>query len=167
MAVQAWERDLGFSELPSKTRMTENYDTIFSEDEAIDKRERKLYQKKVMNHNRNLHSLSCDLRIKLGIASKLQDEQFYFPFNLDFRGRAYPVPQNLTTVGSDLCRSLLKFATPKPLGSRGYFWMKVHLANLMGNNKISLRDRCEYIEDLIPEVKPTDFHPKRRSFIKC
>eukprot|EP00961_Rhodomonas_salina_P118328 1592539-Rhodomonas_salina.1 len=33
---------------------------------------------------------------------------FYFAHNLDFRGRAYPIPPHLNHLGSDICRGLLK-----------------------------------------------------------
>jgi DNA-directed RNA polymerase len=66
---------------------------------------------------------------------------FYFPHSLDFRGRAYPIPPHLNHVGSDLCRGLLRFAEGRPLGPRGLFWLKVHLANLMGQDKYAARHR--------------------------
>jgi len=44
---------------------------------------------------------------------------FYFPSNLDFRGRVYPIPPYLHHLGSDLSRGLLTFAEGKPLGERG------------------------------------------------
>jgi DNA-directed RNA polymerase len=52
---------------------------------------------------------------------------FYFPHNLDFRGRAYPIPPHLNHLGSDICRSLLTFADKKPLGKHGLYWLKVAL----------------------------------------
>lgn len=50
--------------------------------------------KRVKKKNAELHSLRCDFKIKLMIANKFQDDVIYFPWNLDFRGRAYPVPEN-------------------------------------------------------------------------
>jgi len=37
--------------------------------------------------NRNLHSLRCDLLLKFKVADSFLNEQFYFPHNIDFRGR--------------------------------------------------------------------------------
>ena len=83
--------------------------------------------------NRDLHSLRCSAILKLNQAKKFRDfEEIFFPYNVDFRGRAYPVPPHLSIVGSDLCRALLMFARPKPLGQNGLYWLKVHLANLAG-----------------------------------
>jgi DNA-directed RNA polymerase len=39
-------------------------------------------------------------------------------------------------MGADICRGLLVFAQQKPLGAKGLFWLKVHLANMMGKDKV-------------------------------
>lgn len=84
-------------------------------------RYRKIYQK-----NMDLRSLRCSALLKLNQAEKFKDfERIYFPYNLDFRGRAYPVPPHLSNVGSDLCRGMLTFSETKPLGERGFYWLKV------------------------------------------
>lgn len=59
-------------------------------------------------------------------------ERFYYPYNMDFRGRVYPIPAHLNHIGSDMGRGLLVFADGKPLGARGFYWLQVHLANLSG-----------------------------------
>ena len=92
--------------------------------------------------------------LKLDQAEKFKDfEEIYFPYNMDFRGRAYPIPPHLSNVGSDLCRGILKFAKKKPLGPRGLYWLKVHLANLAGNDKISFDDRARYTEEHMEKVR--------------
>jgi hypothetical protein len=50
--------------------------------------------------NSEMHSLRCDLSLKFWVAEKFKGETFYFPHNLDFRGRAYPVPPNLNHLGT-------------------------------------------------------------------
>lgn len=79
--------------------------------------------------------------LKLWIGEKFKNERIYYPHNVDFRGRAYPIPPNLNHIGSDLCRGLLLFDEAKPLGPGGLGWIKVHLANLHGHNKVSFRER--------------------------
>jgi len=64
----------------------------------------------------------------------------YFPHNLDFRGRVYPICSGLQPQGSDLQRGLLQFGDAKPLGPEGAFWLAVHGANCLGEfdgNKFS------------------------------
>lgn len=40
----------------------------------------------------------------------------YFPHNMDFRGRVYPIPPHLNHMGADLNRGLLEFSEAKELG---------------------------------------------------
>ena len=42
------------------------------------------------------------------MAHQLKDEtEIYFPMNVDFRGRVYPIPPHINHIGSDVCRGLL------------------------------------------------------------
>jgi hypothetical protein len=58
----------------------------------------------IQRDNANLHSLRCDMRLKLEVAQMFRDDTMYFPHNLDFRGRAYPIPPHLNHMGADLNR---------------------------------------------------------------
>jgi len=92
--------------------------------------------------------------LKLNQSNQFKDfEKIYFPYNIDFRGRAYPVPPHLSNIGSDLCRGMLTFAESKPLGPRGLYWLKVHLANLAGNDKISFDDRAAFTDNNMENVR--------------
>jgi len=53
------------------------------------------------------------------------EDAFYFPHNLDFRGRAYPMHPHLNHLGNDVCRGLLSFADARPLGRSGLGWLYV------------------------------------------
>lgn len=105
--------------------------------------------------NSELHSLRCDTELKLGVANKLRDEEaFYYPHNLDFRGRAYPMHPHLNHLGNDVCRGLLTFANGKPLGPYGLRWVKIQLANLYGGSvgKMSFDDRAAFAEDHMEDI---------------
>jgi DNA-directed RNA polymerase len=92
--------------------------------------------------------------LKLNQANQFKNfDKIYFPYNLDFRGRAYPVPPHLSNIGSDLCRGMLKFSESKPLGPRGLYWLKVHLANLAGNDKITFDDRAAFTDNNMDKVR--------------
>ncbi|KAK0542748.1 DNA-directed RNA polymerase, partial [Tilletia horrida] len=94
-----------------------------------------------------LHSKRCDINYKLEIARAYVGERFYLPHNVDFRGRAYPIPPHLHHLGSDLSRGLLMFADAKPLRETGLRWLRVHLANLYGYDKASFSDRVKFALD--------------------
>lgn len=88
------------------------------------------------------------METRLGVAREfLSEKEIYFPHQLDRRGRAYALPSTLHPQSDDRSRSLLLFARGKPLGERGAFWLAVHLANTYGKDKISFRDRVQWVED--------------------
>ena len=110
--------------------------------------------------NAELHSMRCDLKLKLWVAEKFLDEKkIYFPHNLDFRGRAYPIPQNLNHMGSDLCRGMLLFSDGKALGAHGLDWLKIQLCNLFGNNKMSRSSRVQWVNEHMNEVLDSAKNP--------
>ncbi len=96
-------------------------------------RERAAEAFRARKRNSELHSLRCDLEYKLNIARAFgRFDRFYFPHNVDFRGRAYPMHPHLNHLGSDMCRGLLQFADARPLGAHGLRWLYVQAANLWG-----------------------------------
>jgi DNA-directed RNA polymerase len=57
---------------------------------------------------------------------------FHFAYQLDYRGRAYPLGNWLNPQGDDLARALLQFAEAKPIDSEdAKRWLAIHGANLM------------------------------------
>lgn len=99
------------------------------------------------------HSLRSDFRLKLRVAlDHASDPALYFPHNLDFRGRAYPIPPHLNHMGSDVCRALLQYAVDQPLGERGLEWLFIHCANMMGKDKLGLEDRAAYAQAHITQI---------------
>ncbi|KAF5190533.1 Dna-directed rna polymerase 3 protein [Thalictrum thalictroides] len=120
--------------------------------------------RKVKKCNRERHAQRCDIELKLSVARRMKDEEgFYYPHNLDFRGRAYPMHPHLNHLSSDLCRGVLEFAEGKPLGKSGLRWLKIHLSNLYGGGveKLSYDGRLTFIENHLSDVldsadKPID-----------
>lgn len=135
------------------------YDADGNELPILDERLFREMQRRVKMKNAELHSLRCDLQLKYWVAEKFADDKMYFPCNMDFRGRAYPIPPNLSHLGSDLCRGLLSFADAKPLGEEGLFWLKVHLANLFGNNKVGFEERAAWAEEHAEDILDSVLNP--------
>ena len=94
------------------------------------------------------------MAFRLSLAERLLDEpQFYFPHQLDHRGRAYPVPQLINPQSDDIGRSLLEFAEGKPLGERGAYWLAIHLANCYWKgNKVSFDKRLKWVDENEAEI---------------
>ncbi|KAK4842452.1 hypothetical protein QYF36_021929 [Acer negundo] len=125
-----------------------------TEDEA-EIRKWKWKVKAVKKENSERHSQRCDVELKLAVARKMKDEDgFYYPHNLDFRGRAYPMHPYLNHLGSDLCRGILEFAEGRPLGKSGLRWLKIHLANLYagGVDKLSYEGRVAFTENHLDDI---------------
>ena len=99
-------------------------------------------------HNVSLRSKRFALRFKLCIAEKFLDEgEVYFCWNLDWRGRLYPIQGLLHPQSDDLGKALLEFAEGKALGERGVYWLAVHGANCYGQGKTSFEDRIKWVHE--------------------
>lgn len=97
---------------------------------------------------------------KLAVATKFKDEEaVFFPHYLDFRGRIYPFASYLNPQGDDVARGLLGFAVGKPLGARGAFWLKVHLANLFGVDKVSFENRVKWVDEHVDDLMGSAMSP--------
>ncbi|KAI9488443.1 hypothetical protein BDB00DRAFT_791874 [Zychaea mexicana] len=133
-----------FAPLPPKP---ENYDTDpkakFNWVNAV---------KAQQTEEKNKHSLRCDVNYKVETARAFLNLPMFFPHNMDFRGRAYPIPPTLNHLGNDLCRGILMFGEAKPLGERGWGWLKIHLANLYGYDKHSFTEREQFTVDNMPNI---------------
>ncbi|KAJ0488987.1 putative DNA-directed RNA polymerase [Helianthus annuus] len=118
--------------------------------------------KTIKKENRERHSQRCDIELKLAVARKMKEEEgFYYPHNLDFRGRAYPMHPYLNHLGSDLCRGVLEFAEGRPLGTSGLKWLKIHLANVFGGgvDKLSHEGRVAFTEEHLVDIYDSSDRP--------
>jgi DNA-directed RNA polymerase len=113
--------------------------------------------REVENKRVGLHSQRCFQNFQLEIAKAVVNETLYFPHNLDFRGRAYPIPPYLNHMGADNARAVLVFGEGKELGEAGLRWLKIHLANVAGYDKASLSEReaytMEHLDDIYDSVR--------------
>lgn len=77
-------------------------------------------------------------------------EALHFVWEMDWRGRLYPVSTYLNPQGTDLQKGLLRFARGEKLGNDGAFWLSVHLANnYVGDEKLDkapYEARVEWVE---------------------
>lgn len=64
----------------------------------------------------------------------------------------YPIPPHLNHMGADISRGLLQYCEGKPLGKRGLYWLKIHFANKMGKDKLSLSEREQYTNSMLPWI---------------
>ena len=121
-------------------------------------------RKRERAHARRLWKAAINNRIQMAERRSVcedldQFEQFWFPAQLDWRGREYPVPQGVQPQGDDLQKALLHFANAKPLGERGAEWLAIALASFYGHglDKAPFRERIEWVrarrEEIIDSVE--------------
>ncbi|KAL4800340.1 DNA/RNA polymerase [Aspergillus venezuelensis] len=106
----------------------------------------------IENQRGGYHSQRCFQNFQLEVARAYLDETFYLPHNMDFRGRAYPIPPYLNQMGADNARGLLLFSKAKPLGQSGLRWLKIQIANLAGFDKASLSEREQFAMDHFDDI---------------
>jgi DNA-directed RNA polymerase len=155
---KAWEMDNGLGGIPTEQEepVPATPWGILSDAEFKDYKEknpeivtdwknkaRDVYNRRVKNKSKRIQFIR-----KLWVADKFKDEEeIFFVYILDWRGRVYPIQKHINPQADDVGKALLQFAEGKPLSKRGAYWLKVHLANSFGEDKISFEDRVKWTED--------------------
>ncbi len=91
------------------------------------------------------------------------EDALYFPHTLDFRGRVYAQPQFLNPQGPDYAKALITFSKGKAIEDEvSANWLAIHGANVYGNDKVSLEERVQWVNDneeliLASAKSPLDF----------
>lgn len=120
------------------------------EDIETNEEARKIYRgkaRKVYEDNVQLTSKRLSFLQVYDVAVKYSEyEALYFPTQLDFRGRLYFQP-HFNPQGPDWMKGLLEFSEQKPLGEFGLEWLKIHVANLFGVDKVSYADRVKWCDE--------------------
>ncbi|KAK4235585.1 hypothetical protein C8A03DRAFT_36558 [Achaetomium macrosporum] len=150
--LKAWNTGEEFANFPA---LNPNIPIPPEPDSTDDPMKRRLWLRAIKaaeNEKSGLHSVRCFINFQLEIARAFRDQTFYFPHNLDFRGRAYPLPTYLNHMGADHMRGLLVFAKGKPLGESGLRWLKVHLSNVYGFDKASLQEREDFATNNLENI---------------
>lgn len=83
------------------------------------------------------------------------ESRIYFPWNVDFRGRCYPIVgnSNIHPQANDLGKALLTFAEGRPLGRSGARYLAQHLMSCLGEtpdglkvSKMAIAQRVAWVE---------------------
>ena len=114
--------------------------------------ELKAYKKVLVSfykHERARISKVLRTNSTLGTAKKYAKyEEIFFPWNLDYRGRIYPMCPSLNPQGDDTQKALLSFARPEALqDEKDLKWLYIAGAGFAGLDKIPFEKRIEWVED--------------------
>ena len=96
-------------------------------------------------HSFNNKSMSKRIQVErtIQLAEQYKDiEKMWYVWQLDFRGRKYPVESFLSPQNADYSKALLEFANPATItNDEEARWLAIHGANVFGVDKVSLEDR--------------------------
>lgn len=75
-------------------------------------------------------------------------DKIYFPWNMDYRGRLYPIPTAIHPQGDDMQKALLEFAEPSALQHEDdWKWLAIHGANCAGEDKKPFDERIQFVKE--------------------
>lgn len=160
--IQKWVWDTGGGELGLPRRDAEPKPPKPDGFDDMTPAEKKPWKKSAVEvHRRNIAGRSARVGYlsMLGVADDFAArETIYYPHQLDFRGRAYPIPAHLNHQGDDARVSLLRFSNAvEPDSLR---WLLIHAANCYGMNKLSLNERYEWAADHLPQIAACAANPR-------
>lgn len=102
----------------------------------------------------------------LWVADKFKDQgEFFYPYQLDFRGRAYPVSLYLQPQGNDAQRGLLEFSTECPINDQqAADWLMIHGSGMWGFDKEPFDARVQWVRDRDAEILACAADPYQNQF---
>ena len=161
--IESWNKGEAIANMPA-SHVAEEEDPEIEVPNPEDNRARTDYlqrQRHRLLNKRKDHGERCKINYTLEVARAFLFDTFFLPHNMDFRGRAYPLPPHLSPVGDDFNRGLLLFAEGRALGTTGLRWLQIHLANVFGYDKMSFDERARFAEDHMADIfdsadKPLD-----------
>lgn len=108
-----------------------------------------LYKRRLQkNINQIEDSHRINLSLKLWIADTMSKyETIWFTPFLDYRGRFYYSQSYLSPQGDDISKGLLEFSEAKAILPEDLDVLKINIANLWGNDKVSYTNRLSWFDE--------------------
>lgn len=138
--------------------------------EELSDDERRAWRSKksaVLASNRALRGQRIALAADLVVARTLaRHPAFWCMHSMDWRGRLYPLP-HFNFQREDHVRALFLFRDGKPIGERGLWWLKVHLANCGDFGKISKRsfeERVVWVDEHLAAIQDAAADPLKHTW---
>jgi DNA-directed RNA polymerase len=160
LLTQLSDLHLSIANLPTGERepLPKKPDDIDTNEQSRKDWRRAAHQVKERNHLADNRAL--EFQRVMATATRLKDyDAFFFPHNLDFRGRIYPVSHYLTPQGDDLQKGLLTFAQGKPLGRDGATYLALHGMSCLDETpegqkvkRMTLDERMKWVVDHGAEI---------------
>ncbi|MEZ9302121.1 DNA-directed RNA polymerase [Vibrio breoganii] len=123
---------------------------------ADDSPEMRRYLWEASKYFNKLKQTKCELSAFLGLVHRAQEygalSAFWTPYQVDSRGRFYSAT-SLSMQKADHVKALMQFGEGKKLGDNGLYWLYVQMANVYGQDKLSLDDRVQWVADNLERIK--------------
>ena len=128
-------------------------DDVFAALSPEDKKKAAAEREKLYSANAERAGIRTVVYRRLALAQELAAfPVLWFPHFLDFRGRLYPLPQDVHTQGDSMGKGLLEFAEPVRLGPNGQWWTWLAAANSFGHDKLPMQDRVDWTENNLSTI---------------
>lgn len=96
----------------------------------------------------------------LGVAQDMMNfNRFWFVYQMDYRGRVYPHSEAFSPQTQSYIKAMLEFADGQYLTDDGYYWLKVHTANVYGLDKLEFPDRVKWFDENYSKIVETAQDP--------
>lgn len=156
---QCWDRGVEIGDIPRRDEhpYPEKPDDI--KENAESRRQYRKNYVRVKWANQHLGSKRMQLAKMLWVAKEFQDRPIYFPGQLDFRGRYYPMPGYLNPQGFDAARAGLRFRESVKINDDGEWWLRVHGANCYGLDKKPYVERLQWSKDFHDDIMGSGMDP--------
>lgn len=86
------------------------------------------------------------------VKSELANKPFYFKWAYDKRGRVYSKGYHINIQANEYHKACLSFSKSVDLTDRGWYWLKVDIANAFGLDKLTWDERVAYVDEHITDM---------------
>lgn len=141
-----WENGREISGIPAVEAIIPSKPSDIDTNEDARRRWRK-EAARIHFENERLQSKKLQISKILYLANKFKSKPIWYPRQLDFRGREYPIPYYLQPQGPDVAKGLLLFDEAKPIDDTNVGWLAIHIANCFGHDKLAFQKRIDWVND--------------------
>ena len=86
------------------------------------------------------------------VKAELANKPFYFKWAYDKRGRVYSKGYHINIQANEYHKACLSFSKEVELTDRGWYWLKVDIANAFGLDKLTWDERVAYVDEHITDM---------------
>lgn len=86
------------------------------------------------------------------VKAELGSKPFYFKWAYDKRGRVYSRGYHIQIQANEFHKACLSFSKSVDLTDRGWYWLKVDIANAFGLDKLTWDERVAYVDEHITDM---------------